>query len=60
MCDTVDPEMKEEFDKMSSKSPMTGKDGAANQIQNFDLAGWMAGGNKGGSGGSGSGGGKKK
>jgi hypothetical protein len=39
----VDPETKAEFEEMSSKSPLTGANGPANQLQNFDLASWMAG-----------------
>ena len=42
----VDPEMREEFEKQSRASPISG--GARNAIAgggpgNFDLAGWMAG-----------------
>lgn len=43
MFTTVDAETKAEFEEISSKSPLTGGNGAANQIQNFDLASWMAG-----------------
>lgn len=39
----VDPETKAEFEEMQKKSPLTGTEGAASQIQNFDLASWMAG-----------------
>lgn len=53
----VDPETKAEFEEIQRKGPISGGDGAATQLQNFDLAGWMAG--KGQGGGSG-GGGKKK
>jgi len=42
----VGEETKAEFAQMQSKSPMTGSEGAASQIQNFDLAGWMAGSSK--------------
>jgi len=41
--ETVDPETKAEFEEMQKKSPITGSEGAASQIQNFDLASWMAG-----------------
>ncbi|KAK4971895.1 hypothetical protein LTR66_011382 [Elasticomyces elasticus] len=39
----LDPETKAEFEEMQKKSPLTGSQGAAAQIQNFDLASWMAG-----------------
>ena len=39
----MDPEAKAEFEEMQKKSPLMGSQGAANQLQNFDLAGWMAG-----------------
>ncbi|KAK5163599.1 uncharacterized protein LTR77_010548 [Saxophila tyrrhenica] len=55
MMENMDPEMKAEMEQMSSKGPISGSEGAASQIQNFDLAGWMAGSGGGGaSGGSGS------
>ena len=52
--------MKAEFEEMQKKGPASGGEGAsaANAMQNFDLAGWMAG--KGQGGGSGGGGGGKK
>lgn len=40
---TVDEETKKEFDEMSAKSPISGNSGAASSIQNFDLAGFLAG-----------------
>jgi hypothetical protein len=39
----VDPETKAEFEEMSKQSPLTGSSGAASQVQNFDLAGFLAG-----------------
>ncbi|KAK3696326.1 hypothetical protein LTR37_018062 [Vermiconidia calcicola] len=60
MMDNMDPESKAEFEEMSKKSPITGSEGAASQIQNFDLAGWMAGKSPGANGGSSGGGNKKK
>ncbi|KAK1057235.1 hypothetical protein LTR33_013692 [Friedmanniomyces endolithicus] len=39
----VDPEMKEEFDDMQKKGPLSGSSGAAAQLRNFDIAGWLAG-----------------
>jgi ER membrane protein complex subunit 7 len=49
----VDPEMKAEFEEMQRKGPLTGQQSPANQLQNFDMAGWLAGRT------SGDGGGKK-
>ncbi|GAB7351328.1 hypothetical protein MBLNU459_g1737t2 [Dothideomycetes sp. NU459] len=43
LMENMDPETKAEFEEMQKKSPITGSDGAASQIQNFDLAAWMAG-----------------
>lgn len=41
---TVDPEMKEEFEEMQKNGVLgSGTTNTAAQIQNFDLAGWMAG-----------------
>jgi hypothetical protein len=41
---TVDPETKAEFEEMQKKGVMgSGNTGTAQQIQNFDLASWMAG-----------------
>lgn len=38
---TVDPEAKAEFEEMTKNNPVAANPAAA--IQNFDLAGWMAG-----------------
>ncbi|EME86129.1 uncharacterized protein MYCFIDRAFT_59341 [Pseudocercospora fijiensis CIRAD86] len=43
LMDNMDPEAKAEFEEMSKKSPLTGSSGAASQMQNFDLAGFLAG-----------------
>ncbi|KXL45451.1 hypothetical protein M433DRAFT_155494 [Acidomyces richmondensis BFW] len=43
MMDNMDPEMRAEFEEMQKKSPLTGSQGAAGQVQNFDLAGFLAG-----------------
>ncbi|KAK0252949.1 hypothetical protein LTS09_011859 [Friedmanniomyces endolithicus] len=43
IMDNMDPEMKEEFDDMQKKGPLSGSSGAAAQLQNFDIAGWLAG-----------------
>jgi hypothetical protein len=43
---SVDPETKAEFEEMQKSNPLTGGAGASNpaaQLQNFDLASWMAG-----------------
>nr|POE53320.1 er membrane protein complex subunit 7 like [Quercus suber] len=42
LMENMDPETKAEFEEMQKNSPLTGSGGAANQLQNFDLAGWMA------------------
>jgi len=42
---TVDEETKAEFEEMSKKSPMAAQ-GPANAMQNFDLAGFLAGSSK--------------
>jgi len=40
----VDPEMKEEFEQMQKNGVLgSGNTDTASQIQNFDLASWMAG-----------------
>jgi hypothetical protein len=40
----VDPEMKEEFEEMQKNGVLgSGTTNTASQIQNFDLASWMAG-----------------
>ena len=51
--------MKQEFEEMQKKGPLTGSQGAATQLQNFDMAGWLAGKTSGADAGSG-GGGKKR
>ncbi|KXT15570.1 hypothetical protein AC579_9952 [Pseudocercospora musae] len=43
LMDNMDPEAKAEFEEMSKKSPLMGSSGAASQMQNFDLAGFLAG-----------------
>lgn len=41
---TVDPELKEEFEEMQKNGVLgSGTTNTAQQIQNFDLASWMAG-----------------
>ena len=44
----MDPETKAEFEEMQKKSPLTGSQGAADKIQNFDLAGFLSGSSGGG------------
>jgi hypothetical protein len=39
----VDPEMKAEFEEQQKKSILRGGANAANPLQNFDMAAWMAG-----------------
>jgi hypothetical protein len=39
----VDPETKAEFEEMQKKSPIAAGTNPAQQLQNFDLASWMAG-----------------
>ena len=59
LMDNMDPEMRKEFEEQSKKSVLTGGARADNPLQNFDLAGWMAGTQKtsgAGEGGGGSGG----
>lgn len=50
MMESMDPEMKEEFENMQKKSPvsgmtraMAGQGAAGSAVGGFDLAGWMAG-----------------
>ncbi|KAK4580537.1 hypothetical protein LTR86_000740 [Recurvomyces mirabilis] len=43
IMDNMDPDTKQEFEEMQKKSPLTGSQGAANQMQNFDIASWLAG-----------------
>lgn len=40
---TVDPETRAEFEEMQKKSPLASANNPAAQLQNFDLASWMAG-----------------
>ncbi len=39
----MDPEMKAEFEEQQKKSVLSGGASAANPLQNFDMAAWMAG-----------------
>lgn len=39
----VDPEMKKEFEEQQKKGILGGATGGNNPLQNFDMAGWMAG-----------------
>ncbi|KAF2119183.1 hypothetical protein BDV96DRAFT_596946 [Lophiotrema nucula] len=43
LMDNMDPETKAEFEEMQKKSPLAGQANPATQLQNFDLASWMAG-----------------
>lgn len=43
LMDNMDPETRAEFEEMQKKSPVTGAEGAAASIQNFDLASFLAG-----------------
>jgi hypothetical protein len=44
LMENMDPEMKEEFEEMQKKGVLgSGNTDTAAQIQNFDLAAWMAG-----------------
>lgn len=52
--------MKAEFEEMQKKGPITGQDGPANALQNFDLAGFLAGKGSGGADSGSSGGGRKR
>ncbi|KAF2454543.1 hypothetical protein BDY21DRAFT_353203 [Lineolata rhizophorae] len=55
LMENMDPETRAEFEEMQKKGPLgTGGGNPANQIQNFDLASWMAGKTEGGNGASGS------
>ncbi|KAM0797575.1 hypothetical protein BDR22DRAFT_824203 [Usnea florida] len=42
LMDNMDPEMKKEFEEHQKKSVLGGGASAANPLQNFDMAGWMA------------------
>ena len=43
LMENMDPETKAEFEDIQKNGPLIGSSGAASQIQNFDLANWMAG-----------------
>ncbi|KAF2755093.1 hypothetical protein EJ05DRAFT_478902 [Pseudovirgaria hyperparasitica] len=43
LMDNMDPETKAEFEEMRKTSPLASSSNPAAQIQNFDLASWMAG-----------------
>ncbi|KAF2770879.1 hypothetical protein EJ03DRAFT_56964 [Teratosphaeria nubilosa] len=43
LMENMDPETKAEFEEMQKKGPLMGSGGAANSMQNFDLAGFLAG-----------------
>ncbi|KAH7354874.1 hypothetical protein BKA65DRAFT_394609 [Rhexocercosporidium sp. MPI-PUGE-AT-0058] len=43
IMDNMDDEMKAEFAESQKRSPLTGGQGAANPLQNFDAAAWLAG-----------------
>jgi hypothetical protein len=44
LMENMDPEMKEEFEEMQKTGVLgSGSTNTAQQIQNFDLASWMAG-----------------
>jgi len=50
LMDSMDPEMRAEYEEMQKKSPVSGLtkaiqggDGSGSVLDNFDLAGWMAG-----------------
>lgn len=40
----MDPELRAEFEERQKSSPLTGGQAAANPLQNFDAAAWLAGG----------------
>jgi len=40
---TVDEETKKEFEEIQSKNPVTAATSRASDMQNFDMAGWLAG-----------------
>ncbi|CAF9934792.1 MAG: hypothetical protein ALECFALPRED_006092 [Alectoria fallacina] len=42
LMDSMDPEMKKEFEEQQKKSILSGGASTANPLQNFDMAGWMA------------------
>lgn len=39
----VDPDLRAEFEERQKSSPLTGGQAAANPLQNFDAAAWLAG-----------------
>ncbi|KAF2878185.1 hypothetical protein BDV95DRAFT_478493 [Massariosphaeria phaeospora] len=43
LMENMDPETKAEFEEMQKKSPLSSGTNPAQQLQNFDLASWMAG-----------------
>ncbi|KAI9870538.1 MAG: hypothetical protein M1830_004116, partial [Pleopsidium flavum] len=43
LLDNMDPEMRAEFEEQQKKGPLGGGVTAANPLQGFDMAGWMAG-----------------
>ncbi|KAH9845275.1 ER membrane protein complex subunit 7 [Teratosphaeria destructans] len=43
LVENMDPETRAEFEEMQKKGPLMGSAGAANSMQNFDLAGFLAG-----------------
>lgn len=53
LMDSMDPEMKKEFEEQQKKSVLSGGTNA-NPLQNFDMAAWMAGATRGSSSGGGS------
>ncbi|KAL9124788.1 MAG: hypothetical protein Q9175_008175, partial [Cornicularia normoerica] len=42
LMDSMDPEMKKEFEEQQKKSILSGGASTANPLQNFDMARWMA------------------
>ncbi|TAQ84916.1 hypothetical protein B7494_g6764 [Chlorociboria aeruginascens] len=43
LMDNMDPEMRAEFEERQKASPLSGGQAAANPLQNFDAAAWLAG-----------------
>ncbi|KAL6720345.1 hypothetical protein ACLMJK_002266 [Lecanora helva] len=43
LMDSMDPEMRKEFEEQQKKSILSGGANTANPLQNFDMAAWMAG-----------------
>ncbi|KAL8744635.1 MAG: hypothetical protein Q9190_003140 [Brigantiaea leucoxantha] len=50
LLENMDPEMRKEFEEQQKKSVLNGAAGGGNPLQNFDMAGWMAGQTSGGGG----------